>query len=98
MPEWAWDNLQNHVKHHLLDQDKYWGVTHGFLDRLLGTAPRVSAEDWEKLRLFYMRRSNRMREKVEEMGRESYDEHAERFQDSLEALTDRLYSFLERAL
>lgn len=96
VPEWAFENMQNHVKHHLLDQDGYWGVTSGFFDRLTGTAPKISAEEWAELRLFYMRRSNEVRGKVEELAKERYTEHKENFRDSLEGLTDKLYSFLKK--
>src|SRR3989344_1020390 len=96
VPEWAFDNMQNHVKHHLLDQNKYWGVTSGLVDRIVGTAPKISADEWAELRLFYMRRYNEMKEKAEEAAKENYKEHKERFRESLENLTDRLHSFLGR--
>ena|SRR3989344_3810020 len=91
-PEWAFEHMQNHVKHHLLDQNKYWGVTSGLVDRLAGTAPKISAEEWAELRVFYMRRYNEMRGKAEEMAKERYEEHKE----ALEGLAERLYSFLGR--
>ena len=55
-PEWAWEKMQNHVKHHLIDQDAYWGVTSGLIDKLVGTAPEMSPEEWEESRQFYMKR------------------------------------------
>ena len=95
-PEWAFEHLQNHVKHHLLDQNKYFGVTSGLVDKIVGTAPKISAEEWAELRLFYMRRYNEMKEKAEEAAKENYIKHRERFMESLESLTEKLYSFLGR--
>ena len=73
VPEWAFDNMQNHVKHHLLDQNKYWGVTSGLVDKFVGTAPKIRADEWAELRLFYMRRYNEMKEKAEEAAKENYN-------------------------
>lgn len=96
VPDWAFDHMQNHVKHHLLDQNKYWGVTSGLIDKLAGTAPKVSEEEWIKLRTFYMRRYNEVREKAEELAKGQYEEHKEKFGGSLDRLTEKLYSFLGR--
>lgn len=95
-PEWAWEYMQNHVKHHLLEQNNYWGVTSGLVDRIAGTAPKVSDEEWIELRIFYMRRYNEVREKVTELAKKRYKEHKEKFEESLENLADTLYSFLGR--
>ncbi|MDP3698781.1 MAG: hypothetical protein Q8R47_04285 [Nanoarchaeota archaeon] len=95
-PEWAWENMQNHVKHHLLDQDAYWGVTSGWVDRLMGTAPEMSPEEWDESQQFYMRRYYETKEKAQEAAKERYKEHKEKFMGSLEGLTDKLYSFFER--
>ena len=94
VPEWAFDNMQNHVKHHLLDQNQYWGVTSGLVDRLMGTAPKISAEEWIELRTFYMRRYNGLKEKIEEIATEHSKKHEKKLRESLEGLADRLYLFL----
>jgi len=94
-PEWAWDNLQNHVKHHLLDQNGYWGVTSGLVDRIVGTASKMTEDEWADLRIFYMKRSNAARDKVEEMARLEREGHKRYLQSSLENVTKRLYSLLE---
>ncbi len=96
VPEWAFENMQNHVKHHLLDQNKYWGVTSDLVDRIVGTAPKMSEEEWDKLWMFYMGRCNKMKRKVEELARERYEGHKEKCKSSLDGLTDRLYSFWEK--
>ncbi|MDO8511198.1 MAG: hypothetical protein Q7S55_03465 [Nanoarchaeota archaeon] len=95
-PEWAWEHMQNHVKHHLLGQNNYWGVTSGLVDRLVGTAPTISGDEWIALRVFNMRRYNGVREKAEEMAKERSKEHKEKLRESLEGLAEKLYSFLGR--
>ena len=34
-PEWAWEHMQNHVKHHLIDQNQYWRITPPLLYHLI---------------------------------------------------------------
>ena len=95
-PEWALEHMRNHVLHHLHDQNKYWGVTSGAVDKILGTAPEISPEEWTKLRVFYMRRYNEMREEAEEIAQENIEEKQKNMKGSLERLTNQLYSFFER--
>src|SRR3989344_2833672 len=94
-PEWAWENMQNHVKHHLLNQNNYWGVTSGLVDKLVGTAPKISAEEWTELRLFYMKRCNEVKDKGEERAKERYAEHKEKFMGSLDALVNCLSDLIK---
>ncbi len=95
VPEWAWENMQNHVKHHLLDQDAYWGVTSGWVDKLVGTAPKVSQEELDQLWRFYMGRCNAAKKKLDESAQERYAEHKKEFFNSLEAMTRKWYSILK---
>lgn len=95
-PEWAFDHMQNHVKHHLYDQNNYWGVTSGLLDKLMGTAPEVSPQEWDELRRFYLNRYEEMKGKAEQTAKQTALESKEKMKHSLDSLTQRLYSFLGR--
>lgn len=97
-PEWAFEHLPHHVKHHVVDQDANWGVTSDWVDKLIGTATNVDPEEWERLREFYLKRAELSKPKIEEMAAQREKEIKQKFQESLEGLTLRLYSYLPSAL
>lgn len=86
-PEWGLEHMVNHVKHHLIDQNAYWGVTSGWLDSLVGTAPEVGPEEWDEMKDFYLQRYRAVRQKVE---KEATVRSAQAKND-LEGLVTRLY-------
>ncbi len=96
--EYAFDHMPHHVKHHVVDQNANWGVTSDIVDRIIGTATKVDPEEWARLREFYTKRSNAARPRIEAAAAERQAEYDKKLKDSLENITERLYSFLPEAL
>lgn len=96
--EYAFDHLPHHVKHHLVDQDANWGVTSDLVDRIIGTATEVDDEEWARLREFYTKRAERARPRIEAAAAERKEAYQQKLKDSLENITEKLYSFLPEAL